>query len=149
MTTSSFDLQVRYMIYRFFAENCRAPAYQEIAAQLGEAEARFRASFHTLHAHHMIFLAPGSDTIRMANPFSALPTSYTVKIGKKQWWANCAWDSLGIAAALHSDATIEAIYPDTDETVELRVENGAVNGKGNVVYFALPCRQWYDDLVFT
>ena len=149
MATSSFDLNVRYLIYRFFAENCKAPAYQEIAALLGEAEARTRASFHALHAHHMIFLEPGSDSIRMANPFSAVPTRYKVKIGQKQWWANCAWDTLGIAAALHSDATIEAGYPDSDQTVELSVENGTVDGKGNVVYFALPCRQWYDDLVFT
>lgn len=149
MTTSSFDLIVRYQIYRFFEENCKAPSYQEIAALLGETEAHTRASFHALHAHHMIFMEPGSDSIRMANPFSAVPTRYKVKLGLKQWWANCAWDTLGIAAAVNNDVTIEARYPDSDETVELRVEGGTVDGKGHVVYFALPCRQWYDDLVFT
>lgn len=86
-----------------------------------------------LHAHHMIFLEPNRDIIRMANPFSAVHTRYKVKIGQKQWWANCAWDTLGIAAALHSDAILSVRYPDNDETVELRVENGAVDGKGNVV----------------
>jgi hypothetical protein len=149
MENTSFDLTVRYLIYSFFVEHCKAPTYQEIAALAGETETRTRAAFHALHAHHMIFLEHGSDAIRMANPFSAIPTSYQVKIGQKQWWANCAWDTLGIAAALHSDAVIEARYPDSDETTELRVENGGVDGKGNVVYFALPCRQWYDDLVFT
>jgi hypothetical protein len=74
MSTSPFDLNVRYLIYRTFAENCKAPSYQEIAALVGEAEERTRASFHALHAHHMIFLEPGSDSIRMANPFSAAPT---------------------------------------------------------------------------
>lgn len=149
MSTTSFDLNVRTLIYHCFVENCSAPTIQEIAALLGEAEARVRAAFHALHDHHMIFLEPGSDTIRMANPFSAAPTRYQVKIGQRQWWANCAWDTLGIAAALHSDATIQAGYPDFDEMVELRVEHGVVDGKGNVVYFPLPCRRWYDDLVFT
>lgn len=40
MATTSFDLNVRYEIYRFFTENCKAPSYQEIAAAMGEAEAR-------------------------------------------------------------------------------------------------------------
>lgn len=46
MATTSFDLNVRYEIYRFFTENCKAPSYQEIAGAMGEAEARRRASFH-------------------------------------------------------------------------------------------------------
>ena len=67
----------------------------------------------------------------------------------KGWWANCAWDSLGIAAALKMDARIEASYPDAQKTVELQVNHGMVEGKNHVIYFPLPCRQWYDDLVFT
>jgi hypothetical protein len=149
MTASPFDLSVRALIYRFFVDQCRTPTHQDIAAQMGASEERVRASFHALHAHHMIFLEPAGDAIRMANPFSAAPTCYQVRIGRKQWWANCAWDTLGIAAALHSDALIEARYPDGEETIRLQVENGAVDGKGNLVYFALPCRQWYADLVFT
>lgn len=149
MTPSPFDLQVRTKIYGYFAKKCAAPTYQEIAALLGVDEASTQASFHSLHAHHMLFLQPGSDLLRMANPFSAVPTRYKVFIGTRQWFANCAWDALGIAAALHSDAIIQAGYPDENIAVELRVENGVVDGKGNGVYFALPCRQWYNDLVFT
>lgn len=97
----------------------------------------------------MIFVEPGADTIRMANPFSAIPTRFRVKSGNKEWWANCAWDSLGIAAALKLDVSIEAIYPDHQEVVEFQVSQGIVDGKNHVVHFPLPCRQWYDDLVFT
>ncbi len=146
---NDFDLNVRYFVYRFFADHCRAPTYQEIAS-LGQAAVDdVRASFHRLHSRHMIFLEPGTDAIRMANPFSAIPTKFKVKSGNKAWWANCGWDSLGIAAALDIDVRIEAAYADNQETVELRVGQGAVDGKGHVVYFPLPCRQWYDDLAFT
>ncbi len=118
-TITDFDLKVRYFVYRFFADHCRAPTYQEIAG-LGQAAVDdVRASFHRLHSRHMIFLEPGTDAIRMANPFSAIPTKFKVKSGDKAWWANCAWDSLGIAAALDIDVHIEAAYADNQETVEL------------------------------
>ena len=146
---TEFDLTIRHQIYRFFADQCRAPSYPEIAALLNAESETVRASFHKLHARHMIFLEPGADTIRMANPFSAVPTKFKVMSGDKQWWANCAWDSVGIAAALHIDVEIEASYPDQSESVALQVQHGAVDGKNHMIYFPLPCRQWYDDLIFT
>lgn len=146
---SAFDLQVRYQIYRFFADHCTAPTYQQIATLLNAENESVRTSFHKLHERHMIFLEANTDAIRMANPFSAIPTRFKVRAGNKQWWANCAWDSLGIAAALKIDVQISASYPDTQETVNLQVNHGLVDGKNHLVYFPLPCRQWYEDLVFT
>lgn len=141
--------QVRYQIYRFFADHCTAPSYQQIAHLLHAENENVRGSFHTLHARHMIFLEHHSDSIHMANPFSAIPTRFRVISGNKQWWANCAWDSLGIAAALEIDVQIKAGYPDTQETVDLQVKHKRADGKKHVVYFPLPCGQWYDDLIFT
>jgi hypothetical protein len=148
-TITEFDLKIRFQIYRYFADHCRAPTVQEIAALLRAAESDVRDSFHKLHERHMIFLEPGADTIRMANPFSAIPTGFRVKSGSKTWWANCAWDSLGIPAALQIDAHIEAAYSVTQEIVRLQVKGGMVDGKNHLVYFPLPFRRWYDDLIFT
>jgi hypothetical protein len=148
-TITDFDLKVRYEVYRFFADNCKAPSYQEVAVLLNAAQEDVRDSFHKLHERHMVFLEPGTDTIRIANPFSAIATKFRVRAGHKVWWANCAWDSLGIAAALNVDVRIEATYPDAQGTVELQVNNGAVDGRNHVVHFPLPCSRWYDDLVFT
>ncbi len=91
---SEFDLQVRYQIYHFFVNHCVAPSYQQIANSLNAENENVRVSFHKLHERHMIFLERNSDSIRMANPFSAIPTKFKVISGNKQWWANCAWDSL-------------------------------------------------------
>ena len=146
---TEFDLKIRVEIYRFFAGMGRTPAAHEIASSLQVPEADALSSFHCLNDHHMIFLEPGADTIRMANPFSAVPTSYRVRSGEKQWWANCAWDSLGIAAALDIDVQIDVRYPDTGETAELAVRNGEVQADQQVVYFCLPFKHWYDNLVFT
>jgi hypothetical protein len=146
---TEFDLKIRYLIYNFFAERCYAPTYAELASLLNVPKESVRDSFHRLHARHMIFLQSGTSSVRMANPFSAVPTRFKVRTGQRMWWANCAWDSLGIPAALNIDAQIEAGYPDRPETVELEVKNGTVDGKNHVVYFPLPCSRWYDDLVFT
>ena len=146
---TEFDLKIRFEIYRFFVENGRAPLFPELAGILKVDEELVRQSYHHLHNGHMIFLNQGSDTIRMAFPFSAVPTKFKVKRGQTQWWANCAWDSVGIPAAIHHDVEIEAVYADSGETAHFRVQNGCFDGKGHVVYFPLPFRQWYDDLVFT
>ena len=146
---SAFDLKVRYQIYRYFAEHCVAPSHQQIADLLDVEVEKVHVSFHELHEHHMIFLEPNSDSIRMANPFSAIPTDLKTISGDKQWWANCAWDSLGIAAALDIDVEIQASFPNSQETVDLQVNDGIVDGKDHVVYFPLPVGRWYDDLIFT
>jgi hypothetical protein len=146
---TEFDLKIRHQIYAFIKENCRAPLYQELAGPLDVAEETVRRAYHDLHQGHMIFLEPGADTIRMAFPFSGIPTKFKVGSGQKQWWANCAWDSVGIPAALHRDVEIEAAFPDTGETARFQVKNGRLDGKNHVVYFPLPFQQWYDDLVFT
>lgn len=149
MNMDSFDLRVRYEVYRFFVEYCRPPDHADIAGALSAPAEDVRLAFHRLHARHMLFLEPGRDVIRMANPFSAIPTPFQVRAGEKAWWANCAWDTLGIAAATGLDVEIFAHYPDSEEVVRLAVLNGQVDGRGHQVYFPLPFQRWYEDLVYT
>src|SRR5512138_1641178 len=123
------DLSIRYHVYQFFVEQDRPPSCQEIASLMKLESSAVRAAYQRLHQRHMIFLEPGTDAIRFANPFSGLPTLYRVRSKARGWWANCAWDMLGIAAALNIDVEIEAGYPDGSEPAVLRVENGQVDGK--------------------
>jgi len=96
----------------------------------------------------------------MANPFSGIPTDFKVHANDKTYYANCAWDMLGIPAALHTDAVIEAVCTESYESVKLEIRNGniaqaAVLSGGDaasstlLVHFPLPFSHWYDDLVFT
>lgn len=146
---SDFNLQVRFNVLQFFAREGRVPAYQEIARLINHPPEAVRLAFHHLHNRHLLFLEADTDMIRMAHPFSAVPTAYRVRSGSKAWWANCAWDALGIPAALGIDAEIIARYPDSGETVQFQVQDGKFDGRDHVVYFAVPFRQWYEDLVYT
>jgi hypothetical protein len=67
------------------------------------------AAFQRLHQKRLLVPEPGNPSrIRMAPPFSGVETPFRVKIIDKHYFANCAWDALGIPAALHVDAIIEA-----------------------------------------
>ncbi|MBI5666959.1 MAG: hypothetical protein HZC41_03055 [Chloroflexi bacterium] len=146
---SEQDWQIRHFIYQFFVEHGRPPAIQETGGHFSLDDEEARQVYHRLHQRHTIFLEPGTDRIRIANPLSAVPTSYRVVINNRTLWANCAWDSLGIPAMLNADAQIEARHPLSGEPVRYAVTAGELQADAGVVHFSLPARAWYDDLIHT
>jgi Alkylmercury lyase len=145
--TDRLDWDVRLLVYRAYVEQGEPPTVAELADRVGIAPADVQAVLERLHDRHALFLDPDRRTVRMANPFSAVPTGFRVTVGDRAYWANCAWDMLGIPAALGSDARIEATLADRSRAV-VAVRDGAVSGEGHV-HFPIPFRRWYDDLVFT
>ena len=143
------DWDVRRFVYATIVERSLPPTADETAAAFGIAPDDARAAFARLDRRHALFLDPGSDRIRMAHPFSGVPTPFRVHANGRVYWANCAWDMLGVPAALGVDARIEATCADDGEPAEIVVRDGAVHGNGEVVHVLLPFRRWYDDLVFT
>lgn len=143
------DWQVRQFVYEFFIEHARPPTIQESAEHYSLSLEQTRESYHRLHERHALVLDGDTDNVRMAFPLSAVPTLFQVTIGTKQYWANCAWDSLGIPAMVKQDAVIEAHIPPSLEKISYAVHNGRLEGPSALVHFALPVRRWYDDLVHT
>lgn len=147
--SESLDWTVRLFVYRYILEHERAPTPAETADGLQLAPRQARTAYERLHERHALFLEPGTVTIRMAHPFSGVPTPFRVHASGQTYWANCAWDALGIPAMLRSDAMVEADCGDSRETILLRVERDRVLGHGELIHFAVPFRRWYEDLVFT
>jgi len=146
---SAQDWNLRLAVYRAFVATGRAPTYAEIARQVGLPATDTLRTYRRLHAHHALFLKPGTDTIRMANPLSAVPTPYQVYVDGRRLWANCAWDSLGIPAMLHADARIEAVSALSSDAMTYTIGAGRLQAAGGVVHFPLPFGRWYDDLIHT
>jgi alkylmercury lyase-like protein len=144
------DWATRSFAYRFITARERPPTVDEVAVALAMPRDRVALAFQRLNRHHALFLEPGTLTIRMAHPFSGVPTGFRVRSSGHTYWANCAWDMLGIPAALHADAAIEAHFAnEADSSVALSVTDQQVNGHGEVIHFPLPFHNWYDDLVRT
>ena len=141
--------QVRHFVYNHFADATRPPTVDETARHFNIQIEEAGALYKELHNHHAFFLEPGALTIRMANPFSGIPTDFKVDANGKTYCANCAWDMLGIPAALHSNAVIEAVCAESNDAVRLEIRDGQITNNQLLLHFPLPFARWYDDLVFT
>ena len=144
-----FIWQVRHFVYQNFAETTHPPSIEETAKHFDITNEEASELYTELHNRHAFFLDLGTLNIRMANPFSGIPTDFKVTANGKTYFANCAWDMLGIPAALHRDAVIEAKFTESNEEVRLEVKDGKVTNGELLVHFPLPFARWYDDLVFT
>ena len=144
------DLRIRSQLYSSFVRDGNARTPLETANELGIATQEARDAYRRLHEAHALVLEPDGETVRMLNPFSAVETPHRVRAGGRSWWANCAWDALGIPAALHADGSVESLCPDCGEPLELEVRDGElVRGADLLVHFVVPARRWWDDIVFT
>lgn len=140
---------VRTAVYRHFAETGRAPSTDGLATAVGTTPDRVRGSLDALAREHLIVLAPGTGHVWMAHPFSAVPTPYPVLIGRRRYWANCAWDAFAIPGLLGEDARIETRCAESAEPMAIAVEEGQVRGDGGVVHFAVPPRRFWENVAFT
>lgn len=144
------DWQIRLFIYDRLIATGAAPSLAAIADHHAISLPEAAQALRRLHNAHALVIETGSDTILMAHPLSAKPTDYRVQVDDIWLYANCAWDSLGIPAMLHRDASIEARHPLSRERINYQVQNGALQASSRLlVHFAHPFRQWYDDIVET
>ena len=150
MPELDLDTKVKLAIYEITAETGHVPNSSEVSRKIALGEDEVIASFARLHAKRVLLPEPGDPThIRMAPPFSGVPTKFPVEANGKKYYANCVWDAYGIAAALHCDAVSRASDGHTDELLTLEIKNGAPILKPYVAHFAVPAAHWWDDLVFT
>ena len=143
------DISLKLSIYRFTAEHARVPTVAELAPIVGLTASGVREGFQRLFASRVLVLMPDGETIRMAPPFSGVPTQHRVRTGGKDYYANCAWDALGILAALHAEGEVFSRCEQSMEPVHLVVGKDGPAPASWVVHFAVPASQWWQDIVFT
>ena len=141
--------QVRHFVYNHFADTTLPPSIDDTAAHFNISPTEVGELYKELNNRHAFFLEPETLTVRMAWPFSAIPTDFKVHANDKTYYANCAWDMLGIPVLLQSDAIIEAVCTESNESVQLEIKNGQITNNQLLVHFPLPFARWYDDLTFT
>ena len=144
-----FDLELRNLTYKQFVDLGRAPTAVEIAQKAGFPVDEVGAGWRRLHEMHALVLNPATLELRMANPFSAVPTAYRVHAAGHWWYGNCAWDAFGILGALHVDGHIETSCPDCGESMSISVTGQKPNEPGLVFPFLVPAARWWDDIIFT
>jgi len=144
------DAELRLAVYRRVAESGNAPSPVELARWFEIAPMEAEDSLRRLaETEGALVLLPGSAYVWMAEPFSAVPTSFVVESGAQRWWGNCIWDALAVLALLDRDGTVSTSCPDCAEPLRVGVEGGALEHDDAVAHFAVPARDWWRDIGFT
>jgi hypothetical protein len=141
------DLEIRNQTYHLFVDAGSAPSIGDVARETGIGEEDVLASWRRLHEQHALVL--DGAAIRMANPFSAIPTQHRVRADNRWWYANCAWDAFGICAALHADGRVETSCPDCGEEIAIDVHDKQIDDQGALFHCLVPASAWWEDVVFT
>ena len=145
----NFETQVKLSIYRAFAAAGRAPDATSIAGALQVGVDEIVAAFGRLRAERVLFLEDDGRTIRMAPPFSGVPTQHRARVGGIEYFANCAWDALGIPAALHRTGTVLSRCEQSGEPLVLEVGPDGPAACDWRFHTLVRASRWWDDLVFT
>ena len=148
---ADFDVEVRRYVYEHTMSEGAPPAAASAAAALSCSTEEVRGAYARLAEAHVLVLQQEGEEILMAAPFSAVPTPFLVRSGGRAYYANCAWDALGIPVVLRSDAEVEASCGCCGTSMNMRVESGALTGApaDALVHFALPAARWWENVVFT
>jgi hypothetical protein len=101
-----------------------------------------REALRSLADQHVVVLDEAGAVV-MAHPFAAPGAATTVESGGRTWWGSCAWDGLGIVAALGlAKATV------TSNAITVRVHDGKPADRA-AFQVEVPARHWWDDIAHT
>ena len=143
---------LRVFVYDWTLSRGFPPSTSAIAAHFKTSVDDARQALADLKIGKTILTHACSGEIWMAGPFSSVPTPYRVFGPKVSWWANCAWDMLGVMVIANEPVCLETECTDCREplTIDANPAQGVAQSMRNlVVHFLVPARHWYDDIGFT
>jgi len=147
--TTDLDTRIKLAVYRGAAERGALPRAEEVASEVSVTVQDVRDSYARLAQRRLLVLEPDGFTIRMAPPFSGVPTDHVVRSGGIAYFANCAWDALAIPAALHRPGNVDSRCGQSGAPLRLEV---GLNGPGPspwLFHVSVPAAQWWRDIVYT
>jgi hypothetical protein len=144
-----FDVQVKLAVYGHFAEAGQRPSITDVARRTGSDEQSVTGAFARLRAQRVLLLEADGVSIRMAPPFSGVPTQHSVEAGGRRYFGNCAWDSLGVLAALREPGAVHSRCEQSGEPLRLAVGLEGPEPSDWLFHCLVPAAQWWADLVFT
>jgi Alkylmercury lyase len=148
-STMDFDTTVKLAIYRATADSGALPSLDQVAARVAAAPSAVRQAYQRLAASRLLVLEPDGAAIRMAPPFSGVATQHRVTVGEVTYHANCAWDALGIPAALHRPGLVRSKCGQSGEPLRLAIGLEGPEPSSWLFHCQVPAARWWQDIVFT
>src|SRR3954468_16433147 len=110
--------ELRVFVYDTIARRGRPPASTEIGAHFGVAPDEARGAVADARLGKEMFPDPSTGEIAIAGPVAGAPTQFRVAANGVTWFANSAWDMLGVAAMFMTEVTIETRCTDCGDPVK-------------------------------
>jgi len=151
MPEADLDREVRIAIARSIKTRGKIPTIAAVAADLGLDVATVDASFARMIEGHVFIPRKDSHEIYAYDPFCAGPTDFFVTAAGRVWFGICAWDALGIPAALGESGVMETHCGDCGEelVVEVDADGGTDVQTWTVMQVGVPARDFWKDIYFT
>ena len=143
------DTEVKLAVYRTTAATGSIPSVQTVAEKVGAGVDEVKETYRRLRARRVLLLEADGETIRMAPPFSGVPTQHVVDVDGIAYDASCAWDALAIPAALHRPGLVRSECAETGEPLRLQVGIDGPEPSTWLFHCLVPAAKWWDDLVYT
>jgi len=140
---------LHYTIIKKIIDHGYAPSVSDLSKDLKATEQEVIEGLHTLQAYHGVVLHPHEPKIWVAHPFSLAPTNFYVRSEHGEWWGNCAWCSLGVAALVNDTVRISTVLGGETEQIEIHIIEGEIQEKEYYVHFPVPMKNAWDNVIYT
>jgi hypothetical protein len=150
--STEFPRALRIFIYEHLLGRGLPPSSEQIGDHFGISADDARQAIGSMKVGKTVLPHPTTGEIWMAGPFAARPSTYRVFGNQLAWWANCAWDMLGVMVIANEPVRVETECTDCREPISLDATPTAgvlSTLRDMVVHFLVPARHWYDDIGFT
>lgn len=146
MVTNS---NLHYTIIREIIQNGFAPSVQDLSDIFQADQQQIIKGLNDLQEYHGVVLHPHEPKNWVIHPFSLAPTNFYLKSKKGEWWGNCAWCSLGVAALLKDDVKITTTIGAETKQIEINIIDGEIQEKNYCIHFPIPMKNAWDNVIYT
>lgn len=140
---------LHYILLRHIIDKGFAPDVLYLADYFKADQAEVIAALYNLEEYHGVVLHPKEPKIWVIHPFSLAPTNFFIQNEEGQWWGNCAWCSLGVAALLKADLTISTTIGAEHKQIRIHIKNGEIVEKNLWIHFPIPMKNAWDNVIYT
>jgi hypothetical protein len=137
--------RLHYLLTRYVIAHGHAPDSAQLGELCGFTQRKAEDLLRRMAEMRGVILEPGSVRIWSLHPFALMPTAFWVSAGGRGWWANCAWCSLGIGAALQTDIAVATRDGAEGDPLDFDVRNGEATRPELLMHFPYPPARWWDN----
>lgn len=149
INTPTLNSALHHAILKHIIETGYAPTVLNLANSFQMSAEDMIAALQALQEDHGVVLHPKSSEIWVIHPFSLAPTNFLVSSALGEWWGNCAWCSLGVAALLNQDVTIRTTIGANGRQVSVNIRDGKIVEPNYYIHFPVPMQNAWDNVIFT